>query len=731
MQTVSGSWAANIAASVRTVVHGEQISWPASIISSIFFKIGTSLIGGPDILKSGGSSVAFFDRYQFTDYSHYAMSWQVQRKLGQYPYGTIMAQADVQNDNSSNLFTPGYDPTIGSYVGLPNRPLKLSVGFGTELLQQFIGFTDVPEISRQSRTQTLHAYDVFNFINGFESSLGMQVSLRADQIIAAALAEMGFSASQYSLDISLQPAIGFLAPNGLKWGDIFQQLCEAEQALMFADENGIIQFWNRQHFLTTGATAHSLTFSNMLDFETQATGIFNNVIVTAKPRAVQANQKVSELQAATLLSPSTTTDVFVDFADDDGALPVSGVDTPASGGSTSFYTANTASDGSGADMTGSVSVSSSFLFGTSYRVTFSNSSGSSVYLTALTLYGTPAKVVNVITETYSDATSIADYGLNPGNNFQPLTIDNDYIQNSSQANSLAYTLVHEYKDPHARYTAPIFTNPALQIGDKVDVKLISNGSALDLTGGGTAHNAAPTGTPQGNHVLTWSVWFETSAATGAKHCIASVQHNYLFYVNTSGQLEVDGNSGGVIINSGVVVNDGVWHNAVYIWDGTHSTVYLDGVQAAQNTTAPSSTTLNNISFGTFDGSGGDQFNGQIDASYIWSTALKAADVTNIFGLAPPLANGSLVNAWLFSEGTGTTSADSKGANTMTLAGAAAWATPGAYPAYAHKTMYLTGYTTSLSQNATLQQTIELEERNIQSYFTINVSTIGGTDGIAP
>jgi hypothetical protein len=470
MQTVSGSWAATISAAVRSVLYGVQISWPRTVVTSGFFTIGTSTIGGPDIIKSGGSAVAFFDKYQYSDYSDYVMSWDVERKLGQYPYGVVMSQADLRLDNSSKLFTPDFDGSIGTHVDKPNRPIKISLGFDSESLQQFVGFTGMPEANRQDRRVDLHAFDVFSFINSYESSLDVQIDQYSDEIIEAGLLEMGFSASQFVLDQSLQQKIGFLAPKGQNWGDIFQKLCEAEQGLMFADENGIIRFWNRQHFLTNSSTVQTLTFSNMENLETQNTPIFNDVIVRARPRTLRDNQPVWDARSSIVLEPGSNT-VSVDFTDDFGALPVGTLDTPlpVSSATTSAYVANLASSGDSTDMTASVSVTSVTSFGTSAEIVFNNTAPSSVYLTGLQLWGTPAKVSQVIEQRHQDQTSIDDYGLCPGNNYQPLEIENDYIQDSSTANSLAYTLVKEFKDPHRRYEAPIFANPALQIGDFLEV----------------------------------------------------------------------------------------------------------------------------------------------------------------------------------------------------------------------------------------------------------------------
>ena len=48
-----------------------------------------------------------------------------------------------------------------------------------------------------------------------------------------------------------------------------------------------------------------------------------------------------------------------------------------------------------------------------------------------------------------------------------------------------------------------------------------------------------------------------------------------------------------------------------------------------------------------------------------------------------------------------------------------------------KSVYITGITNSIQRNGDYTQTLEVEERTIRRYFTINVSRIGGTDAIAP
>lgn len=471
MQTVSSGWAGNIAKPHRNLNHGVLISWLRTVPSGVrFFTINQSTIGGADIIKGGGSFVTFFDKFRFDEYTNDVMSWSVNRKLGQFPYGTIMAQADVELDNTSKKFLPNFDPTIGSGI-LPNRPIKISVGFEGELLKQFVGFTGMPINSLGQRVVQLHAFDAFDYINGYKSTIsGAYTNAPFHNIVASGMAEMGFSTTQYELDKSLQQNIGYLAPNGRKWGDIFKEGMEAEQGLMFADENGIIKFWNRQHFTTlSGTRQFALNYSKLGDLQWQNTPVINDVIVRAKPRAVQPKQKIWELQTPLELAPGQDTEFFIDFTDEFGALPTTSVDIPAyiTSATTSYYTTNQARDGSMDPRNSNISVISAYSFGNTYKLVFRNSYSSSIFITQLVIYATPAKVVSVIEEREEDAASITAYGRNPSNNGEPIIIENDLIQDKSTANSLAYTLVKEYKDPRKRYVAPwaVGNNPALQIGD--------------------------------------------------------------------------------------------------------------------------------------------------------------------------------------------------------------------------------------------------------------------------
>ena len=307
MQTVSSGWGDKISIGARYIGYGVLVAWMRTTATGVrFFTINQSRIGGPDIIKSSGNFVSFFDRYRYDDVTPFVTSISVQKNIGVYPYGIIMAQADVELDNTTKKYLPNYDTTIGSGTGLPNRPIKLSVGIEDEYMKLFTGFTSQPKATLNNRVVQMHAFDAFNYINGARATTsGAFVNAPFHNVVASGMAEMGFSSSQYIIDKSLQQNIGYLATYDRKWGDIFKEGAEAEQAIMFVDESGIIRFWNRRHFLTaSGVVKFQLSYSKLEDLQWQNTSIINDVIVKAKPRAVQARQKIWEATSQIELAPA-------------------------------------------------------------------------------------------------------------------------------------------------------------------------------------------------------------------------------------------------------------------------------------------------------------------------------------------------------------------------------------------------------------------------------------------
>lgn len=479
-QTVSSEFTTAAEAPVNDVTFGFLVGWLKDYdAAATFFTIGTSMIEGPDFLKGAGADVTFFDKYTYEDESGQVNDISVNRMSSVKSYGVFSAQADVELDNISKRYLPGFDPTIGAYVNKNRRPVKISAGFDGENVQQFVGFSDRPKGSLMSQKLNMHAFDVMEYFSTVEPVTKRYEGFFFHEIIEDILLELGFSSAQFNIENSLQEAPGFVTLSGLTVKQVFDRICESEQAVMFADEHGVIQFWNRMHFVGTavGATLQQYDYTNMTDVEWSDTPVTNWIRVKAKPRAVAQMQPVFQLANSVEIPGGQSVTITTPFEDEDGALDVTTIMDPVyvtdrDDLNRSFYETNANQDGTGATYDGYISLTSVSLVGSVAFLVFSNIGPSSVYITALELHGTPAKVTDRIEVEYKDEDSIEKYGINPeSNNGKPIDIENDWIQDEATALALAREPVLLYSDPEQQVAGTVFGNPARQYGDVVEVMI--------------------------------------------------------------------------------------------------------------------------------------------------------------------------------------------------------------------------------------------------------------------
>lgn len=484
MQTVSSAFTTAAAAPANKPNFGVLISWLKSYSAGVqFFQIGVSPIGGTHPIKGNNDNITIFDKYDYVREDNYVNNLTVERVVSTIPIGTMSAQLDLELDNTTKRFLPNYDATIGDYVSKPGRPVKINSGFDLEVIPQFTGYTGRPKITLGKRKYNVHAFDAMEFLNNFESSLGMQTNISTKAMIALLLNEAGFNSTQYVLEDSVQSAIGFINPYGLKTGPLIQKLVEAEGGLFFFDEQGIGRFWNRLHFDLNSTAVATLNYSNLMDLQFKDTPIINHVRVTAKPRAVTANQLIYRLAQSIEIQPGQVVRYPFSFKDDDGDLPATTIDTPVYVDSqiTSFYRTNVKSDGSGDPGSAYITRTDFSTWGTGGVIEFTNSSpGQTVYITDLQIYGTPAKVVTTIVQEYYDQTSIDDNGLNPDNSGSVMEVTNDYIQDSGTALAYAFNIVNQFKQSGRQLTGVPFANPAWQFGDVFNVNIEDTAETLKM-----------------------------------------------------------------------------------------------------------------------------------------------------------------------------------------------------------------------------------------------------------
>ena len=479
MQTVSVNFENTVKADVKSPYPGCLISWKKDISDDVkFFTLDHSYLDGPDKLKGSGDTITFFDKYDYVDETAYVKNFRVTKKVSSRPWGVIMAVAEVELNNTSKRFMPGYDPTIGAYTDLPARPIKLSVGFNGEFIKLFTGYAKRPTHSLVKRITKITAYDAMTYLSTVKSNLGAFVDTPMNDIIEALLIEQGFSPAQFNIEPSLQQPIGYYMPKDKYVTDIFEEFCDAEGYLLHADEDGIIQGWNRLHFIGDREAVWDFTYSNMEDLDWSSAPIINTAETVAKPFKPAAWNKLYETDNTPddrMVPAGGSIDIFADFKDDLGDFPAISVETPvyvANSDGGSSYSTNMSKDGDADTGAAFITLSSVYNFGKTYRMTFTNSGDAPVYITRIQLWGQPAKVTAIKGDIQELPDSIEKYGVNPDNQNEVYTIENDLVQDLVTANAMAWLLVNISGKPHARLDINNFVVPHLQIGDAVNVHIL-------------------------------------------------------------------------------------------------------------------------------------------------------------------------------------------------------------------------------------------------------------------
>jgi len=250
----------------------------------------------------------------------------------------------------------------------------------------------------------------------------------------------------------------------------------------------------------------------------------------------------------------------------------------------------------------------------------------------------------------------------------------DYALSSSQVTSLYGNSTDGVGNPMSLSTKPV---AYYKIGDKAAFNgseyLVTNAASEVYSPYGLNFDSASSDYIDcGNSTnlritpnLTISAWFKTSTSQIGKFItrdgLASATRDYALYQNgTNLQFWVSqsGNITETILTStGFTANDGNWHHAVGVCNGTNIELYIDGVLNVSGTNSISgintSTYINEIGSRTTGTS--NFFNGQLSNISIWNAALTSSQVTELYGSGTPTnlnnhsAYSSLVSWWQLGE----------------------------------------------------------------------------------
>lgn len=238
--------------------------------------------------------------------------------------------------------------------------------------------------------------------------------------------------------------------------------------------SGWFRFWNRD-FLASIATFTDIS-ADILDTPAPlyrfGADIINDFQITYEPRRLGAAGSVlfSSPQPISVAASSVreTRAYYRDPNNESARIGGMNMITPLP---ITDYLANTASDGSGTDVTDSVQMLAEF-FGSSALLTITNSTGATAYLTKLQLRGRPLSSFAVETVTARDGLSIAANGL------RRRTLNLNFADSETLAQTYLNRLLARFKDPIGRIERVSLRDSAL-----VDMyPLLGHGITCDAPG---------------------------------------------------------------------------------------------------------------------------------------------------------------------------------------------------------------------------------------------------------
>ncbi len=438
------------------------ISWTRQASVTNYAIVGSSVVNGTDIVQgSGDLGINEADQFDYFDETDSVIRIEYERHLIEPLGGFSMAIADVVLDNTSLRFTPTYNATIGTALR-PNRPLKIFIGFNVsgqdKLIPIIEGLTLQPQENKQNRTVKISAYDYMRWLNEKPQETTIYQNQRSDQIIQDILSRAGIGSSNYALDQGLN-TIGFAwFEKGQTAGERIKQICEAEEAVFFQDENGVLRFENRDKYVQVpwNGVVWRIDPDDIIQWEEDySSQIINRMIVGGKPRSVKGESEVWRDGVEEEIAAGQTLEIWASFDD-----PVTSLTSPADN---TDLTAFTATGGGGSDITSDIDVVMT-TFTTAAKLEITNNNASTAFVNFLRLRGTPATVDYEIQEIFQDTASIDTF------NEQQQKLENPYIDDRTFAREMAQNIVRRHKNKTSVIRLKVRGIPQIQLRDQVTVK---------------------------------------------------------------------------------------------------------------------------------------------------------------------------------------------------------------------------------------------------------------------
>lgn len=336
----------------------------------------------------------------------------------------------------------------------PARKIELSVYQGGVEYPVFAGkIADAyPVVQNGRKYFVISAVDGLRELGEKSVTVSLQTTRRIDLAVGDVLDAGGW---EWGQDLDSTPDyLPYWWVDSKPARSVIMSLADAALGLFFAAANGDAKFYNRYRLGTPTITLDETELGKEIGLKLPWEVIYNRVSLISHPRSVQSTTELWRLYDTPAIAPGEEIEIWANFTYDGTAVPVQSVIAPPGG---TDYTANSASDGSGTDLTSSISTSVT-LFSESAKIRIWNIGSQLAYLTLMKLRGVPVAALAEVKTVSEDTSSQALYGA------RDLKLDSEWLQDTNRAVEYASFLKTQFSTPVEYPEVSMIYNPEKQFG---------------------------------------------------------------------------------------------------------------------------------------------------------------------------------------------------------------------------------------------------------------------------
>jgi hypothetical protein len=370
-----------------------------------------------------------------------------------------------------------YDPyNIGSpYYGMlvPGRKFRLRVRRESDgvILDVMAGEIDDirPSYGADVRTVELSGVDSTRYLKNVHISSAVNTLIRYDNAIIQCLQAAGITT--YSVDNTVSDTMQYWWSSGNSVFDEIMSLVDAALGLFYISSNGTPTYLSRLPGDAPVATLTDTDIKRGIKVLSPWEVIRNIVRVYARSRQTALAVELWRLSDIPQIPAGESRTIWAKYSYNNADVASTAVTTPVA---TTDYTANTASDGSGSDLTANFSVVMT-AFASSAKLVVTNNSGSAGYVTLLKMRGDAIVVDRYTFAEERDQASIDIYRE------KEMVIESDWLQDVNTAIEQSNILLTRLQNARQFPRIWLLDQPSLQFVDVFN--LVSANFARDAITG--------------------------------------------------------------------------------------------------------------------------------------------------------------------------------------------------------------------------------------------------------